>query len=137
MSKRYGKFSKFTFTAHASGQHYFCFQTNSTKFSVFAGERLVRPTDTERGEIIQNKMLRHAQDNLLICLCRVVQKLHLDIQMGEHVIGHDTHKTKDKMETLENNLSHLVDQMKYITMQQEYQRVSISLHCLKKMKTMT
>lgn len=82
-------------------------------------------------------MLRHAQDNLLICLCRVVQKLHLDIQMGEHVIGHDTDKTKDKMETLENNLSHLVDQMKYITMQQEYQRVSVSLHCLKKMKTMT
>ncbi|KAM8733349.1 transmembrane emp24 domain-containing protein 11 [Acanthopagrus schlegelii] len=89
MSKRYGKFSKFTFTAHASGQHFFCFQTNSTRFSVFAGERL---------------------------------KLHLDIQMGEHTIGHDTDKTKDKMETLENNLSHLVDQMKYITMQQEYQR---------------
>lgn len=75
-------------------------------------------------------MLQHAQDNPLICLCRVVQKLHLDIQMGEHVIGHDTDKTKDKMETLENNLSHLVDQMKYITMQQEYQRVSVLLHCL-------
>lgn len=75
-------------------------------------------------------MLQHAQDNQLICLCHVVQKLHLDIQMGEHTIGHDTDKTKDKMETLESNLSHLVDQMKYITMQQEYQRVSPLLHCL-------
>uniref|UniRef100_A0A665VZ75 Transmembrane emp24 domain-containing protein 11-like n=1 Tax=Echeneis naucrates TaxID=173247 RepID=A0A665VZ75_ECHNA len=40
MSKRYGKFGKFTFTAHASGQHFLCFQTNSTRFAVFAGERL-------------------------------------------------------------------------------------------------
>lgn len=52
MSKRYGKFGKFTFTAHASGQHYLCFQTNSTRFSVFAGERLVRPMDTNRKEKI-------------------------------------------------------------------------------------
>ncbi|XP_070693263.1 transmembrane emp24 domain-containing protein 11 [Pempheris klunzingeri] len=89
MSKRYGKFGKFTFTAHASGQHYLCVQTNSTRFAVFAGERL---------------------------------KFHLDVQMGEHTIGHDTGKTKDNMETLENSLNHLIDQMMYITRQQEYQR---------------
>ncbi|XP_010741242.1 transmembrane emp24 domain-containing protein 11 isoform X1 [Larimichthys crocea] len=89
MSKRYGKFGKFTFTAHASGQHYLCFQTNSTRFSVFAGERL---------------------------------KLHLDVQMGEHSTDHHAVKTKDNMETLENSLTHLIDQMMYITRQQEYQR---------------
>ncbi|XP_034739982.1 transmembrane emp24 domain-containing protein 11 [Etheostoma cragini] len=89
MSKRYGKFSKFTFTAHASGQHYLCFQTNSTRFAVFAGEKL---------------------------------KLHLDVQVGEHSINPKTDKTKDNMETLENSLSHLIDQMMYITRQQEYQR---------------
>ncbi|XP_022616008.1 transmembrane emp24 domain-containing protein 11-like [Seriola dumerili] len=89
MSKRYGKFAKFTFTAHASGQHYLCFQTNSTRFAVFAGERL---------------------------------KLHLDVQMGEHTIDPNTDKTKDNMETLENSLSHLIDQMTYIASQQEYQR---------------
>ncbi|XP_070769730.1 transmembrane emp24 domain-containing protein 11 [Enoplosus armatus] len=89
MSKRYGKFGKFTFTAHASGQHYLCFQTNSTRFAVFAGERL---------------------------------KLHLDVQMGEHSIDPNTEKAKDNMEALENSLSHLIDQMMYITRQQEYQR---------------
>ncbi|KAJ0049814.1 hypothetical protein NL108_003587, partial [Boleophthalmus pectinirostris] len=89
MSKRYSKFGKFTFTSHDSGQHYLCFQTNSTRFSVFAGERL---------------------------------KLHLDIQMGEHSIDRNTDKTKDNMEILENSLSHLRDQMVYITKQQEYQR---------------
>ncbi|XP_037636968.1 transmembrane emp24 domain-containing protein 11 [Sebastes umbrosus] len=89
MSKRYGKFGKFTFTAHASGQHYLCFQTNSTRFAVFAGERL---------------------------------KLHLDVQMGEHSIEPNTDKTKDNLETLENSLRHLIDQMMFIIRQQEYQR---------------
>lgn len=56
MTKRYGKFAKFTFTAHASGQHFFCFQTNSTRFSVFAGERLVRPTDTDKNELTQKRV---------------------------------------------------------------------------------
>ncbi|XP_055080601.1 transmembrane emp24 domain-containing protein 11 isoform X2 [Periophthalmus magnuspinnatus] len=88
MSKRYSTFGKFTFTSHAPGQHFLCFQTNSTRFSVFAGERL----------------------------------LHLDIQMGEHSIDRNTDKTKDNMEILENSLSHLRDQMLYITKQQEYQR---------------
>lgn len=89
MNKRYGKFGKLTFTAHASGQHYLCFQTNSTRFSVFAGEKL---------------------------------KLHLDVQMGEHTIGHETEKTKDNMASLENSLRHLIEQMTYIIRQQEYQR---------------
>ncbi|XP_068563016.1 transmembrane emp24 domain-containing protein 11 [Cebidichthys violaceus] len=50
MSKRYGKFGKFTFTAHASGQHYLCFQTNSTRFAVFAAERLKLHLDVQMGE---------------------------------------------------------------------------------------
>ncbi|XP_074530408.1 transmembrane emp24 domain-containing protein 11 [Halichoeres trimaculatus] len=89
MSKRFGKFGKFTFTAHISGQHYLCFQTNSTRFSVFAEEKL---------------------------------KLHLDVQMGEHTIGHDTGKTKDNMASLDNSLRHLIEQMTFIIRQQEYQR---------------
>ncbi|XP_035983677.1 transmembrane emp24 domain-containing protein 11 isoform X2 [Fundulus heteroclitus] len=90
MSKRYGKFGKFTFTAHASGQHYLCFQTNSTRFSVFAGERL---------------------------------KLHLDVQMGEHSIDHSVDRTKDNLQTLEENLQHLISQMTHITRLQEYHRM--------------
>ncbi|XP_031443363.1 transmembrane emp24 domain-containing protein 11 [Clupea harengus] len=48
--KRYGKYGKFTFTAHASGQHYLCMQSNSTRFSVFAGERLRVHLDVQMGE---------------------------------------------------------------------------------------
>lgn len=52
------------------------------------------------------------------------QKLHLDVQMGEHSIDHSIAKTKDSMEFLENSLSHLIDQMMYITKQQDHQRVN-------------
>lgn len=52
-----------------------------------------------------------------------IQKLHLDVQMGEHTIERNTDTTKDNMQTLENGLSHLIDQMVYIIRQQEYQRV--------------
>ncbi|TNM98880.1 hypothetical protein fugu_013444 [Takifugu bimaculatus] len=91
MTKRFAKFGKFTFSAHESGQHFFCFQTNSTRFSVFAGEKL---------------------------------RFHLDIQMGEHPVDHNSDKTKGSLENLENSLTHLRGQMISILRQQEYQRVA-------------
>uniref|UniRef100_A0A8C6NKM1 Si:ch211-255i20.3 n=1 Tax=Nothobranchius furzeri TaxID=105023 RepID=A0A8C6NKM1_NOTFU len=70
MSKRFGKNGKFTFTAHASGQHYICFQTNSTKFSVFAGERLVRSEEVFRAisEETNDKVLWWAVVQTIILL---------------------------------------------------------------------
>lgn len=50
MTKRHGKFGKFTFTAHASGQHFLCFQTNSTRFAVFAGDKMKLHLDVQMGE---------------------------------------------------------------------------------------
>lgn len=44
--------------------------------------------------------------------------------MGEHSIDRHVDKTKDNMVTLENSLNHLIDQMTYITRQQEHQRVN-------------
>ncbi|XP_073676076.1 transmembrane emp24 domain-containing protein 11 [Garra rufa] len=87
--KRFGKHGKFTFTSHASGQHFVCMQSNSTRFSVFAGDRL---------------------------------KVHLDVQMGKHTIDPNADKTKDTMKAMENNLQHLIDQMRYISRQQNFQR---------------
>ncbi|RXN20349.1 spondin-2 [Labeo rohita] len=89
--KRFGKYGKFTFTSQASGQHYLCMQSNSTRFSVFAGDRL---------------------------------KVHLDVQMGEHTIDPNAEKAKDTMKVMENNLQHLIDQMRYISRQQNFQRSS-------------
>ncbi|XP_007577938.1 transmembrane emp24 domain-containing protein 11 [Poecilia formosa] len=66
LSKRYGKFGKFTFTAHASGQHYLCFQTNSTRFSVFAGEKLKLHLDVQMGEHSVDRNVERTKDNLQI-----------------------------------------------------------------------
>uniref|UniRef100_A0A672Z0Y4 Transmembrane emp24 domain-containing protein 11-like n=1 Tax=Sphaeramia orbicularis TaxID=375764 RepID=A0A672Z0Y4_9TELE len=65
-TKRYGKFGKVTFTAHASGQHYLCFQTNSTRFSVFAKERLKLHLDVQMGEHAIDRNTDKTQDNMEI-----------------------------------------------------------------------
>lgn len=64
MTKRYGKFGKLTFTAHASGQHYLCFQTNSTRFSVFAGERMKLHLDVQIGEYVLDHHAAKTKDNM-------------------------------------------------------------------------
>ncbi|XP_066504806.1 transmembrane emp24 domain-containing protein 11 [Hoplias malabaricus] len=89
LMKRFGRYGKFTFTSHSSGQHFLCVQSNSTRFSVFAGERL---------------------------------KVHLDIQMGEHSIDPTVEKTKDTVKNIEFKIKHLIDQIQYISKQQDFQR---------------
>lgn len=41
LSKLYGPQGTFTFTSHISGEHIICFQSNSTRFAVIAGSKLV------------------------------------------------------------------------------------------------
>ncbi|XP_072519996.1 transmembrane emp24 domain-containing protein 11 [Salminus brasiliensis] len=89
LMKRFGRYGKFTFTSHASGQHFLCVKSNSTRFSVFAGERL---------------------------------KVHLDIQMGEHTIDPSAEKAKETIKTMEYRMQHLIDQIQYISKQQDFQR---------------
>lgn len=57
-------------------------------------------------------------------LCLYVQKVHLDVQMGEHTLDPNAAKAKDTMKAMEYNLQHLIDQMWYISRQQDFQRVS-------------
>jgi len=52
------------------------------------------------------------------------QKVHLDVQMGEHTTDPNAAEAKDTMEAMEYNLQHLIDQMHYISRQQHFQRVS-------------
>lgn len=51
------------------------------------------------------------------------QRLHLDIQMGDHPVDHKPDHTRGSMENLESSLTHLRDQMINIIRQQDYQRV--------------
>lgn len=75
-------------------------------------------------------MASYAEFNMLKMLFRnfyfssLVQKVHLDVQMGEHTIDPNAEKAKDTMKVMENNLQHLIDQMRYISRQQNFQRVS-------------
>ncbi|XP_065105193.1 transmembrane emp24 domain-containing protein 11 [Paramisgurnus dabryanus] len=87
--KRFMRYGKFSFTSHAPGQHFLCMRSNSTRFSVFAGDRL---------------------------------KVHLDVRMGEHTLDPNAAKAKDTMTAMEDNLQHLIDQMRYISRQQDFQR---------------
>ncbi|KAM6977859.1 transmembrane emp24 domain-containing protein 11 [Aplochiton taeniatus] len=64
LSKRYGKHGKFTFTSHASGQHFLCFQTNSTRFSVFASEKMKLHLDVQMGEHPVDHTAIKAKDHL-------------------------------------------------------------------------
>ena len=54
-----------------------------------------------------------------------VQKLHLDVQMGENAIDPTAERAKDNMVVMESSLRHLIDQIMYIMRQQEYQRVGL------------
>lgn len=42
LSKFYASEGRFTFTSHTPGEHHICLHTNSTRWSLFAGGRLVR-----------------------------------------------------------------------------------------------
>jgi len=41
LSKFYSSEGRFTFTSHTPGEHHICLHTNSTRWSLFAGGRLV------------------------------------------------------------------------------------------------
>ncbi|KAI4883261.1 hypothetical protein NFI96_015889 [Prochilodus magdalenae] len=89
LMKRFGKHGKFTFTSHASGQHFLCVRSNCTRFSELIGDRL---------------------------------KVHLDVQVGEHVMDPSTERAKDTVKTMEFKIRHLIDQIQHINRQQNFQR---------------
>ncbi len=116
--KRFGRYGKFTFKSHASGQHFLCMQSNSTRFSVFAGDRLV--SWNAMASYIEFNMLKMSASSYFSIY---VQKVHLDVQMGEHTIDPNAAKAKDTIKAMEYNLQHLIDQMRYISRQLNFQRV--------------
>ncbi|KAM9470470.1 transmembrane emp24 domain-containing protein 11 [Clarias gariepinus] len=50
LMKKIGKYGKFTFTSHSSGQHFVCVKSNTTRFSVFADELLKVHLDVQMVE---------------------------------------------------------------------------------------
>ncbi|CAB1325151.1 unnamed protein product [Coregonus sp. 'balchen'] len=106
--KKYGRFGKFTFTSHASGSHWLCMQSNSTlRFSIFASDSLVSST------ILALSLLDCVapQPYLNIFLISPTQRIHFDVQMGEHSVDPSAERHKDTVQTIEYSLKHLRDQM--------------------------
>ena len=52
------------------------------------------------------------------------QRVHLDIQVGEHAINYADVAQKEKLSELQLRVRQLLDQVEQITKEQNYQRVS-------------
>lgn len=53
------------------------------------------------------------------------QRVHLDIQVGEHAIDYANVAQKEKLSELQLRVRQLLDQVEQITKEQNYQRVSL------------
>uniref|UniRef100_A0A672FXW6 Transmembrane emp24 domain-containing protein 11-like n=1 Tax=Salarias fasciatus TaxID=181472 RepID=A0A672FXW6_SALFA len=94
VDKRFGKFGKFTFTAHASGNHFLCFQTNSTKFSVYAGEKLKLHLDVQMGEHTIDPQIDRTKSNLEVLENSL---RHMIDQMGYILKHQDYQREKEEV----------------------------------------
>ena len=54
-----------------------------------------------------------------------MQRVHLDISIGEHAIDYAQIAAKEKLSELQLRVRQLLDQVEQITKEQEYQRVSV------------
>ena len=55
--------------------------------------------------------------------CFMFQRVHLDIQVGEHAIDYANVAQKEKLSELQLRVRQLLDQVEQITKEQNYQRV--------------
>lgn len=57
----------------------------------------------------------------------LLQRVHLDIQVGEHAIDYANVAQKEKLSELQLRIKQLLDQVVQITKEQSYQRVSFTI----------
>lgn len=58
-----------------------------------------------------------------------LQRVHLDISIGEHAVDYAQIAAKEKLSELQLRIRQLLDQIGQITKEQAYQRVRETLHC--------
>ena len=62
--------------------------------------------------------------HFFVCVCRMLlQRVHLDISIGEHAIDYAQIAAKEKLNELQLRVRQLLDQIEQIAKEQEYQRV--------------
>jgi emp24/gp25L/p24 family/GOLD. len=62
-----------------------------------------------------------------VALFFIFQRVHLDIQVGEHAVDYANVAQKDKLSELQLRIRQLLDQVEQITKEQNYQRVSFDI----------
>ena len=66
---------------------------------------------------------RIANASLSTIISPLLQRVHLDIQVGEHAIDYANVAQKEKLSELQLRVRQLLDQVEQITKEQNYQRV--------------
>lgn len=57
----------------------------------------------------------------------ILQRVHLDIQVGEHAVDYANVAQREKLSELQLRVRQLLDQVEQITKEQNYQRVSFDI----------
>lgn len=121
LSRQYGSEGRFTFTSHTPGEHQICLHSNSTRMALFAGGKLVRgrqhPQPQAGGAGSGDSSLVPPPP------FSALQRVHLDIQVGEHTNNYPEIAARDKLTELQLRARQLLDQVEQIQKEQNYQRV--------------
>lgn len=70
-------------------------------------------------------LLYYVLSNLIFHSIIIIQRIHLDIQVGDQAIDYAQVAQKEKLSDLQLRIRQLVEQVEQITKEQSYQRVSI------------
>lgn len=115
LSRHYAAQGRFTFTSHDAGEHTICIGTNSTRW--FGGNKLV--SGSEENSLPATR----------VYMCMSMQRVHLDMSIGEHAVDYAQIAAKEKLNELQLRIRQLLDQIEQITKEQAYQRVSTIFKC--------
>ena len=121
LSKVYSSEGRWTFTSHTPGEHVICLYTNSSKW--FSGTQLVNSLLPTGYILLLHFNNRIANASLSTIISPLLQRVHLDIQVGEHAIDYANVAQKEKLSELQLRVRQLLDQVEQITKEQNYQRV--------------
>ena len=80
---------------------------------------------TGRTQWGKNKENERATWKHVSSLLLFVQRIHLDIRVGEHDLDAAITQAKDKVNEVSFKLEHLIEQIEQIVKEQNYQRVSL------------
>ena len=75
--------------------------------------------------ILKTKTTKISKHRVVIFYLLYFQRVHLDIQVGEHAIDYANVAQKEKLTELQLRIKQLLDQVVQITKEQSYQRVNI------------